>query len=53
MSGLAVKLNLGDAVRQAQAAFEDYAVDRFPRALQFDLAAKLADRLDHRARRAG
>lgn len=43
MSGLAVKLALGDAVRQAQKAFEDYAVDRFPRALQFSLTGVAID----------
>ncbi len=43
MSGLAVKLALGDAVRQAQKAFEDYAVDRFPRALQFALTGVAID----------
>ncbi|MGU3284700.1 hypothetical protein [Methylobacterium mesophilicum] len=37
MSGLAVKLNIADAVRDAQAAFAEYGLDRFPRALQFGL----------------
>ncbi|ACS43931.1 hypothetical protein [Methylorubrum extorquens] len=37
MSGLSVKVDLADAVREAQAAFEAFAVDRFPRALQFGL----------------
>jgi hypothetical protein len=37
VSVLSVKVDLADAVREAQAAFEAYAVDRFPRALQFGL----------------
>lgn len=34
---LAVRVDLAGAVREAQAAFEAFAVDRYPRALQFAL----------------
>ncbi len=37
MAGLTVKKDLSAAVREAQVAFERYAVDRFPRAVQFAL----------------
>ncbi|GBU19683.1 MULTISPECIES: hypothetical protein [unclassified Methylobacterium] len=37
MSGLAVRIDIADAVREAQAAFEAFGVDRFPRAVQFAL----------------
>lgn len=43
MSGLAVKTDLTAAVRAAQADFERFAVDRFPRALQFALTGVATD----------
>lgn len=43
MSGLAVKTDLTAAVRAAQADFERFAVDRFPRALQFALTGVAID----------
>ena len=35
MAGLAVKVDLARAVREAQAEFERFGLDRFPRAVQF------------------
>lgn len=37
MSGLAVTVDIANAVREAQAAFERFGADRFPRAVQFAL----------------
>jgi hypothetical protein len=43
MSGLAVKGDLAAAVRDAQRAFEEFGVDRFPRAVQFALVGVAID----------
>lgn len=43
MSGLAVRFDIGGAVRDAQAAFEAFGRDRFPRAVQFALTGVVMD----------
>ncbi|WP_298958546.1 hypothetical protein [uncultured Methylobacterium sp.] len=43
MSGLAVKVDLASAVRDAQRAFEEFGVDRFPRAVQYALTGVAID----------
>lgn len=43
MSGLAVRFDIGGAVRDAQRAFEEFGVDRLPRAIQFALTGVVMD----------
>lgn len=43
MSGLAVRVDIAGAVRDAQRAFEEFGADRFPRAVQFALTGVAID----------
>jgi hypothetical protein len=40
---LSGKFDIGKAVREAQAQFEAFGLDRFPRAVQFDLTGTVMD----------
>ena len=43
MSGLGVRIDVAGAVRDAAAEFERFAIDRFPRAVQFALTGVVID----------